>query len=228
MKDGSRMETRGAWAIEGRNLVFLSSTGVLTSIRLSNVDIEASVAATEASAAATGGRQASAGRAPKARRLVVADGTSRDAGSPTTAESVPPSAAPPGAAGAAADAAPAARLVVEDWQEQATERAGLVVRGTVRNVSDEVAGNLRVTVHLYQGQAIVGSEPAALRKTLVAPGEDAAFVADFEEDVAHERVEFEIEHLAVRRAESAAATVPGAATDRSPLPEPPPLREPEL
>lgn len=45
-RDGERIETRGAWEARGRRVVFTSTSGTLSSIRLSEIDLEASREAT--------------------------------------------------------------------------------------------------------------------------------------------------------------------------------------
>lgn len=44
---GERIETQGPWNVKGRTVVFTSKAGVLSSVRLSEIDLEASEAATE-------------------------------------------------------------------------------------------------------------------------------------------------------------------------------------
>lgn len=45
--DGQRIETQGPWDVQGRMVVFTSDRGTLSSIRLDEVDLDASRAATE-------------------------------------------------------------------------------------------------------------------------------------------------------------------------------------
>ncbi len=45
-RDGERVETQGAWRVEGRMVIFTSAKGALSSIRLSEVDLDASAEAT--------------------------------------------------------------------------------------------------------------------------------------------------------------------------------------
>lgn len=50
-REGARVETRGAWEVRGRTVVFTRPEGTLSSMRLGEVDLEASRAATEAAIA---------------------------------------------------------------------------------------------------------------------------------------------------------------------------------
>ncbi len=46
-QEGARVETKGPWKVKGRTVVFTSSKGRLSSMRLAEVDLDASAAATE-------------------------------------------------------------------------------------------------------------------------------------------------------------------------------------
>ena len=48
MEDGSRVETRGPWSVEGRQVLFTLPNGTLSALRASEVDLPASEALTEA------------------------------------------------------------------------------------------------------------------------------------------------------------------------------------
>ena len=48
MKDGSRLETRGPWSVEGRRVLFNLPNGTLSTLRASEVDLDASEALTRA------------------------------------------------------------------------------------------------------------------------------------------------------------------------------------
>jgi hypothetical protein len=50
-KAGERIETEGSWQVKGRMVVFTPPNGALSSLRLSEVDLDASAAATEEAAA---------------------------------------------------------------------------------------------------------------------------------------------------------------------------------
>ncbi len=48
VRDGGQIETRGAWKVEGRTVVFTDTQGTVRSLQLEDVDLEASEEATEA------------------------------------------------------------------------------------------------------------------------------------------------------------------------------------
>ncbi|MEM7481955.1 MAG: glutaredoxin domain-containing protein [Acidobacteriota bacterium] len=78
MKDGSRLETQGPWKEKGRLVVFTNAQGALSSMRLSEIDLDASRQATEAAKSPAEKPQESATEgAPAERRksvLVLRDG----------------------------------------------------------------------------------------------------------------------------------------------------------
>ncbi len=71
---GERIETRGGWEVKGRMVVFTQPSGTLSSIRLSEVDLDASAAAT-AEAAASAARPAAPAPPPprKPTRVITTD-----------------------------------------------------------------------------------------------------------------------------------------------------------
>ena len=75
-RNGERIETRGGWDVQGRMVVFTSASGTLSSIRLSEVDLDASAEATER-AMATSAMEPEARPAPKRPVRVI---TTEDVG----------------------------------------------------------------------------------------------------------------------------------------------------
>ena len=74
LKDGSRVETDGGWSQRGKLLVFTGTDGSLLSLRLDEVDLEASERATqEAVEAASRPPDPPAPRKPSVFRLTDAD-----------------------------------------------------------------------------------------------------------------------------------------------------------
>jgi hypothetical protein len=81
-REGSRIETRGAWKIKNQLVVFTLPSGELSSLRLSEVDLAASEAATEVAKAPPEAAVAES-RKP---RLVVTNETVRPQGEPVEPE----------------------------------------------------------------------------------------------------------------------------------------------
>lgn len=73
LKDGSRVETQGEFEVRGKRIVFTSVQGTLATLRLDEVDLEASQAASQPAAPATTGKNEPAAAAKKAPVLVLTD-----------------------------------------------------------------------------------------------------------------------------------------------------------
>jgi hypothetical protein len=198
LKDGSRVQTEGEWEVQGRLVVFRTAGGSLSSIRLDEVDLEASEAATAAAQRA----EEEARRAPPPRverREPVAVLTDRDVAR-VFPEALGLTDDDPQAAAQAPDRPPwerPVRLQVVDWNET-PEAQGLTFVGRVRNISQELTTGLRVTATLYDHDgdvlAVTGAE---LSTTLLQPGQQATFRARFPGHSHYERVEFETAHVAL-------------------------------
>ena len=186
-RDGSRIETEGPWRVESRLVVFKQANGTLGSLRLSEVDLDASRRLTEEMA-----KQAAAPAAePEApRRPVVARLTERD---------LPPV---EGGQGGAEEAPPSeegrvqepSALDVTSFQEISGPASdGLAFRGTVRNGSENTAVGIAVSAVVYdETGAEVRRTDARLTSTALAAGQSAGFRADFPGVYHYVRVEFEV------------------------------------
>ena len=78
-REGARIETRGAWEVRGRTIVFTTPAGTLSSIRSDEIDLEASreLTSAAATAAAAAPEPAAAEAAPKPPVMTLTD---RDVG----------------------------------------------------------------------------------------------------------------------------------------------------
>lgn len=186
-RDGSRIETEGPWRVESRLVVFRQANGTLGSLRLSDVDLDASRRLTEEMAE----RAAAPPAEPEApQRSVVARITERD---------LPPVEA--GRDGAEEASAPAegrvqepSALDVTSFQEISGPTGdGVAFRGTVRNGSEHMAVGIAVTAVLFdESGAEVRRTDARLTSTALATGQSAGFRADFPGVYHYVRVEFEV------------------------------------
>ncbi|MCP3964660.1 MAG: hypothetical protein GY719_43085 [bacterium] len=70
---GERVETVGGWELRGRMVVFERPGGTLASLRLSEVDLDASEAATEKAKIPTPSRPVEAAPRPKATRVITTE-----------------------------------------------------------------------------------------------------------------------------------------------------------
>ena len=190
LEDGSRVETRGAWTIDGRQIVFHQPDGTYSSLKLDLVDLEAS-------------RELTQGKQHKAE---TSDDATKPAAEPTaprrklTNSDIGAGAGPPildEAAAAADDAAPADEtsrtLAIAGWEEQ---REGfdqvLEIHGGVRNTRrDATAAKVQVEVILFdaEGQMLAKASAEVTPSTLAA-GQQGSFVARFPDVFSYGAVSF--------------------------------------
>jgi len=191
---GGRIETRGSWQVKGKLVVFTLPDGSLASLRLSEVDLAAS--REQAKAAAAAPKKA---EAPARKRISVTDKDLRHAAPADDA-------AAPAADGAKADkAAPGGKdakdrkdgqdkesgLVVASW-ERADVAGHAVVRGRVRNDGKAAATDLSLTIHLFDDAGTrLATTQGELSATMLMPGQEAVFTADFPDVATFASVKFE-------------------------------------
>jgi hypothetical protein len=178
-REGGRIETRGAWEVKGRLVVFRAADGSLSSLRLADVDLEASRKATGEAAQA---RTAEARPAAAERRTPVRSITDKDV---RQAAAAAKPAATPDSKDSEKPAEPAAAapsgLAVASWQRSQDGAGGsVVVTGMVQNASPGTAGDIKLTVILYdEAGTPLRAVPAALTATALPPGQQAEFRAEF-------------------------------------------------
>lgn len=178
--DGTRIETEGPWEVQGRQVIFTRKHGTLSALRLSDVDLEASEAATAGGQAPAAGAETEVERRPV---LVLTNENIRPAASPRDE---------PAAAGEAAEgpdeedeepaaAGPPSEAPVElvSWKSNLSRQAdGLEVVGVVRNNGSGVAAKVSVRVTIPDGEGGTLYETNAfLRSTGLAPGGSTTFRA---------------------------------------------------
>jgi hypothetical protein len=206
-REGGRVETRGGWEVRGKLVVFHRPDGALSSLRASEVDLEASRRATEEARLAA--ERAAAERAkPVAKRASVAVITDKD-----MRPAAPPSAAQPGE-GATTPENEAGNGLIADWQRfgQAGGDGHVTLTGNLRNGSAATVVNLGVAVRLYdETGALIASGQGLLTTSALPPGEQAAFRVDFPGVFSFARAEVEPQGLplAMRAVEEGAAS-PGS------------------
>lgn len=189
LTDGSRVETAGPWELRGRLVVFTAASGELASLRVNDVDLEASEQATTAALEAAAAREARAREplvepAPRAPVLVLTD----DDVSHVPEEE-------PGAAESEETERPSGlRLNVADWdQEESPDGNGVAVVGTLRNDGRNVATRIQMQVQVLDSQdRIVGTTTAQLTSTSLGAGDVLNFRAQFPDLVGFDTARFDI------------------------------------
>lgn len=222
LRDGGAVQTDGAWEVKGRVVVFHRANGKLASMRLSEVDIEASHRRTVAAKAP---RQEPRRPAEQPREvmpvLVVTDADVAHVDPADFQRTDPAEVLEQGGAegiqdsdgeeeGAAARttrdgrAEPAGAVEVTDWNRiDDMKFPGSRIGGTIRNNSEAVAIGIAVTARLTgeDGQE-VGRERAVLGRLGLEPGASTSFEVDFSGVYSYFGIDFEVQSFdAVRRSQ---------------------------
>jgi hypothetical protein len=174
---GGRVETRGAWQVKGKLVVFTQPNGSLSSLRLADVDLDASRQASEAAKAQAEQPAPAAPEAAKKKRTVLTDKDFKPAAPPAPTADVTVKLAeaagnPPG---------PGGPVVVSSWQKvDLPNGAGLAVVGTLQNTSSDMIVNASVEVQLYNDAGErTATAPAILKTVSIQPNGTTEFRATF-------------------------------------------------
>jgi hypothetical protein len=205
-RDGNQVETRGAWQVKGKLVVFHTAKGELSSLRLADVDLEASRRETARAALA---RQAAeeARRQPPEKKpsvFVLTDDKVRHA-------------APGGTAGAVAQAPPS--LSVASWERAAAAGDGhVVITGTLRNTSGVQASEISLAVQLLDAEGrTTDSGRAVLTATALAAGEQSGFQVEIPGATSYTQVKFEPKAVFAAPVEAAPPPAVPAPVEGEPL-----------
>jgi hypothetical protein len=184
---GGRVETRGAWQVKGKLVVFTQADGSLSSLRLADVDLEASRKATDEAKAQAG---KPAPEPVKKKLVVLTDKDFRKAAAPAAA-AVPVQPAEPG------QPASSGPVAVSSWKRvDLPDNGGLEVQGTLHNTTDDVVVNAAVEVQLYnEAGEQVGTAPGILSTSAIQPKATADFRARFPGVFTFADVKFEAQGL---------------------------------
>lgn len=196
MKDGGRVETRGEWKVKGQIVLFTLPNGTLSSIRLSEVDLDESAKATyeaENPPAEEKGKEPEE-EAPKEAVIEITDDDIKRA-------PVRRAAGEDGAAGEAGPAANKEDVEINEpfelltWNVSPSAR-GLEMTGTLAYRGEEpIVEGLNVIVRLRTPDGFTLSETSAsLRTRMLRTGAATSFRAVFTEvDAEDYRVAVEVE-----------------------------------
>jgi hypothetical protein len=200
-RQGGRVETKGAWQTKGKLVVFTLPDGKLSSLRLNEVDLDASRRATEEAAAAQAApAPTEPPQKPREAKVVLTDESFRRAAPP------PPQAAP-GEEGkeerkkGEAAAPEAGKIVIASWERlSAPGNGSVVIAGNVRNEAPDQATGVVVTVLLFDetGKLLVSGD-AVLSSTIVPAGQSASFRAEFPEVFTFAAAKFDARGMLILR-----------------------------
>lgn len=182
-REGGRVETRGAWETRGKLVVFRAADGSLSSLRLSEVDLEASRRVTAEAARQRAEARAAAARPAEKRasRVVLTDKDFRQ---------VPPPAPRPAGETAASEGESAATeepaprpegLGVANWERGRDEGEGhVVITGTLQNAGRTTAADVQLSVQLTDDAGtVIATGLADLSAAALPPGQQTGFRVAF-------------------------------------------------
>lgn len=184
-REGGRVETRGGWKVKGKLVVFSTLDGTLASLRLADVDLEASERATQEAVAAAKAREEVKPEPPRRKSVLVvtdADVGHVDPVAPAAEEKKEAAAEEPAAPERRRAVTPGNSVVVSTWQRKdLPDRAGVEVTGELQNQGDQLATHLQVTVALYDEakEVLATGEAIVEGGTSLRPGGTARFRAPF-------------------------------------------------
>lgn len=185
LTDGAAVETAGPWRVEGRRILFHLPNGTLTVVRLSEVDLDASEAATlEAAQPAEPDSvaQASSTAAP----ALVLDQNNTPGVPEVRSEETSQSFAP----------LPAERngqLGVVTWREVSTPGRSVRIAGQITNGTQSLAANVQVIVSIFdENGGLAGRQPAELAKSSLRMGGSGTFEVEFPAVYLFHDAEFEV------------------------------------
>lgn len=213
MRDGSRLETKEPWTVDGRRIIFQTQDGRLSSLRVDQVDLEASRRLTQAhetegqaaDGSATASDPAQTASRPPARRWTNEE--IRRVGAGPALGPAPAATAAEGEAEAGEE--PAAdeegTVVVRDWDTQTASDSGLVVRGVLINpTADRAAVAVRLTVVLFDEEGeLAGRADAQVAPTTLLAGASGSFEAHFPDVRSYGAIRFDLASRPVSQGEPA-------------------------
>jgi hypothetical protein len=198
-REGGRVETKGPWQVKGKLVVFTLADGKLSSLRLSEVDLDASRRASDEAAAAAQAAPAAPAQTPKREARVVLTDNDFRRGAP------PPSPGAPAPAGeekkeGEAGGTESGKVVVASWERAQGPGGNVVIHGTLRNEAPDDATGAVVTVLLYDetGKLLVSGD-AVLSSTVLPAGQTGSFRAEFPDVFSFAAVKFDARGLHVLR-----------------------------
>lgn len=196
-RQGGKVETRGAWKVKGKLVVFTLPDGKLSSLRLAEVDLDASRRTTEEAVAATAAALAAPAPEPPKPREAKVVLTDKD-----FQRTPPPAPAPEAEGGKEGEeaAAGSGQVVVTSWERVADPGGHVVLTGTLRNDAPNDATGVLVSVLLYDetGKLIVSGN-AVLSSTVLPAGQSGSFRAEFQDVYSFAAAKFEARGMHVLR-----------------------------
>jgi hypothetical protein len=191
------VETRGPWEIKGKLVVFTLANGTLSSMRLSDVDLDASQQRTLAMEAPSA--PVATTTEPREATIVITDSDVAHVGpeAPVTAAERQEAGTEARAALAAAESGEG--LTVAEWNQEYDDNIdGVVLTGSVENRSSNLHSEITLQVNLYNTDgSLAGRAAATLDNVLLQAGQSSSFNAAFAGIVGFDRPEFRLNSAAL-------------------------------
>ncbi|GMU63991.1 MAG: hypothetical protein AMXMBFR36_02650 [Acidobacteriota bacterium] len=175
MKDGGRIETKGAWTVEGRRVLFTQPNGTLSVLRADDVDLDQSAAVTAAEAEAA--RKAALPEPPvtSSTRPPVLRLTEKD---------IPPSpeeGAPAEEKGASESTAAGGDLGIATWQKvQNASAESVEIFGSIKNSGENNITAPTILVMVYdEDGGLLATNEGTINSGMIGPGQTANFRVAF-------------------------------------------------
>lgn len=179
LRDGGRLETKGAWKVDGRRVLFTMPNGTLSVLRTDDVDLDRSALVT------TQAREAPAAAVPavKEKKEPVLRLTEKDI--PPVGEAALAAIAAAGKEGEGKEgegkAEEASPLEVISWEK--TENAtgdGLEIFGTIKNGSPNIITTPTLLVAIYDADGgLLATNSGDVNSPQIQPGKTANFRVAF-------------------------------------------------
>jgi hypothetical protein len=196
-REGARVETRGTWTVKGKLVVFHTADGKLSSLRVADVDLDASRRVTEEAVAAQAQAAAEPDKPVERKKpvRVITDKDVRPAAPPAAEDQPDGEAGEEGREAAAPGPTSGPGLVIEGWkQERDPEEDHVLITGTLQNASSATAANLTLKVMIFdETGTLIASSQAALATGALPPGQETAFKAEFPGYFSFATIKFEPE-----------------------------------
>lgn len=184
-RDGSRIETKGPFKVEGKRVIFTLPNGTLGALPASEVDLEATEALAEEAARV----DEPPTETPKRKAVMVI--TDADVGHPNLNRTPVPDGEDPEDGG---QTLPAPALEVTNWQENVDLASTSVwILGTLANPTENPATAIAMDVMLFdEDGGLLERRPARLERGFLNPGTSTRFEAQFNDTLSYDSIDFEI------------------------------------
>jgi len=205
-RDGTRVETEGPWEVRGRLVVFTRPGGTLSSLRLSDIDLEASETAT---AEAQGAAEETARKESEAEPGNAEKTASEDRAAPRTkatwkltdadftrrlhfaqdAEGSSGEGAPSAVSGERTEAGPPAVLGYQRENDPLDQH--VIITGSLGNLTRTTATAISLEVSLYdESNELIQMRRAVLEDPVMLPDGSTTFQADFPDVFSFAAIQF--------------------------------------